>query len=243
MIENKDLPNKKIEFTNGEREVINTTQELYDNFNKFIFSDDSKVFSKLVARTILFDKVKDIPGDIVECGVYKGSGILTWLKLKKSLSPNAFKKVIGFDMFDSSDLIESLSGHDKNTMSDLFENRNFVYSDYDISLSNIISECGFSTSDYELVKGDISKTSVDFVNTRPGFKISLLYLDLDLEKPTYDTLVAFWPRMSKGGIIVLDEYAYHQWSESKGVDKFVEECDVELKILNFNAPTAYIKKK
>jgi hypothetical protein len=27
----------------------------------------------LVARTLLFNQVKDVPGDIVECGVFKGS--------------------------------------------------------------------------------------------------------------------------------------------------------------------------
>ena len=63
----------------------------------------------------------------------------------------------------------------------------------------------------------------EFVNKRPGFKISLLYLDMDIEKPTYDTLVNFWDRISKGGIVVLDEYAHHQWSESIGVDKFLDE--------------------
>lgn len=234
---------EKIEFSNNEKEVVNTSQKLYDNFNEFIFSDDLKVFSKLIARTTLFNEVINVPGDIVECGVYKGSGILTWLKLKKSLSPNAFKKIIGFDMYDSKGLLDTLSGHDKETMNDLFTNRKYEYSDYDVILKDIIYNAGFIQSDYELVKGDICKTSFEFVNRRPGFKISLLYLDLDLEKPTYESLVAFWPRISKGGIVVLDEYGYHQWSESKGVDKFLEENDLELKTLDFNSPTAYIKKK
>ena len=54
-----------IEFSNNEKVVINTPQEVFDNFNKFIFHSDIKLFSKLVARTLLFQEVKDIPGDIV----------------------------------------------------------------------------------------------------------------------------------------------------------------------------------
>ena len=221
---------------------MNTPQEIYDSFNDFIFSEDTKVFSKLIARTLIFDEVRDVPGDIVECGVYKGSGLLTWLKLKKTLTPNAFKKVIGFDFFDSDELISTLSGHDKKTMSDMFNNRNFKYKDYEKQLSDTITKCGFNKSDFELVKGDVSKTTSNFVEQRPGFKISLLYLDLDLAQPTYDVLVNFWERMSKNGIIVFDEYAYHQWTESQGVDRFIKEYGLDIKMLHFNAPTAYIKK-
>ena len=45
-------------------EIIDTTQNLYDCFNGFILSPDIKVFGKLLARTMLVDKVKELPGDI-----------------------------------------------------------------------------------------------------------------------------------------------------------------------------------
>ena len=66
--------------------------------------------------------------------------------------------------------------------------------------------------------------------------------NLDLEKPTYDTLSNFWDNMTKGGIIVFDEYGYHKWRESKGVDRFIEEKGLEIKSINFLCPTAYIQK-
>jgi hypothetical protein len=135
----------------------------------------------LIARAKLFQQVDDIPGDIVECGVFKGSGILTWLKLKKVLSPNAFKKVIGFDFFDTNSLIGDLNGVDKERMNDLFKSRNFEFDENYVNiLSKIIEDAGFDKSDYELVKGNISNSAIDFVKNRPGFRISLLYLDLDL---------------------------------------------------------------
>lgn len=234
----------KNEFSNSEKEVINTSQEIFDSFNNFIFSGDTKVLGKLVARTNLFNRVIDIPGDIVECGVFKGSGLFTWLKLKEILSPNSFKKIIGFDFFDTDSLIKELSGIDKERMSALFENRNFhLDNTYVDTLEQMILDAGFNQGDFELIQGDICKTSHDMVSKRPGFKISLLYMDLDLEKPTYEVLSAFWSRISKGGIVVFDEYAYHQWSETLGVDKFVEENNLQVKTLNFNAPTAYIIKE
>jgi len=76
-------------------------QNFYDSFNKFIISSDLKVFGKLLARFQLFEMIKDVPGDIVECGVFKGTGIFTFLKLKRYYFPNSLKKVIGFDFFDT----------------------------------------------------------------------------------------------------------------------------------------------
>lgn len=228
---------------NSEKEINSTPQSVYDSFNDFIFSDDTRVLSKLTARTLLFDMVKNVPGDIVECGVFKGSGILTWLKIKKILAPNSFKKVIGFDFFDSETLINSLSGKDKEAMKSLFDDRNFKFDNKFVKfLNGKIIDAGFKESDFELISGDVSKTTSDFVNKRPGAKISLLYLDVDLEKPTYDAMKNLWDRVSNGGIIVFDEYGYHQWSESLGVDRFCKEYNIEIIPLDFNAPTAYIKK-
>jgi hypothetical protein len=224
-------------------ELISIDQKLYDGFNDFIMSSDLKVFGKFLARTLLFQQVKDIPGDIVECGVFKGSGLFTFLKLKRYFCPNTYKKVIGFDFFDSKKLTESLSAQDKQTMTLLFEKRNFSHDvSYKTFLEKKFVECGFLDHEFELIQGDISKSVLSFVESRPGAKISLLYLDLDLEIPTYDTLNSLWGRVSSGGIVVFDEYAYHNWSESIGVDKFFKDKNVKIKSLDFVAPSAYVVK-
>ena len=149
----------KVEFANSEIEVVNTPQSVYDSFNNFIFSNDLKVFSKLIARHQLFKETLDIPGDIVECGVFKGSGILTWLKLKKTLCPYALKKVVGFDMFDEIELLNSLTGDDKVKMSNLFTSRKFNYKSYKEVLESIIHDAGFNDADFELLQGDASVTT------------------------------------------------------------------------------------
>ena len=101
------------EFGNCKEEIVNTSQKVFDDFNSFIFSSDTKILAKLIARVNFIRMTMDVPGDIVECGVFKGSGIITWLKAKKILSPNSFKKIIGFDIFEH--LIEAKHRH-QNTM-------------------------------------------------------------------------------------------------------------------------------
>lgn len=224
-------------------EITKNSQELFDSFNYFMMSSDKRVFNKLAARTLLCESVKDIPGDIVECGVFKGTGLYTFLKLKHLLNPNSSKKVIGFDFFNTEDLLSSIKGQDKEAMTTLFKGRDFNHSStYKEQFENNLISNGFTKDDFILVEGDIIETSRNFVEENPGFKISLLYMDLDLDKPTYETLCNLWDRVSKGGIVVFDEYGYHKWSESLGVDRFIEERNLEIKNLDYFCPTAYIKK-
>jgi predicted O-methyltransferase YrrM len=94
-----------------------------------------------------------------------------------------------------------------------------------------------------LVDGDIAETAPSYVNASPGFKISLLHLDLDAAAPTLAALEAFWPRLSRGGVVIFDEYAIDKWSESQAVDAFFADKDVEIKTLPYGrTPTAYVVK-
>ena len=56
------------------------SQELYDSFNQFIFDKDIKVLGKLLHRFKYFELTKHLAGDIVELGVFKGSGMSTFIK-------------------------------------------------------------------------------------------------------------------------------------------------------------------
>lgn len=186
----------------------------------------------------------NIPGDIIECGVFKGSGMLTWLKLKNVFIPNMLKKVVGFDMFDTTELVNSLHTVDKENMRHLFSSRGYSHDTDSIEhIKRQIHDAGFSDDDFILIKGNINKTATEFVNNKPGLRISLLYLDFDLETPTFDALEAFWERVSIGGVVVFDEYGYYEWSEANGVDRFFRGRHTRIHTTNFKAPTAFVVKK
>ena len=83
----------------------NPAQHIYDSFNSFIFSNDIRIMGKLLHRFSFFEKTKHLAGDIVEVGVFKGSGVASWLKMVEIYMPHSNRKVIGFDIFDSKDNI------------------------------------------------------------------------------------------------------------------------------------------
>lgn len=223
---------------------IKSNQSVYDSFNGFIFSNDRNVFNKLYSRMKFYEMTKHLLGDIVECGVFKGSGLLTWLKILDMNEPNSIKKVIGFDFFNPN-FVEDLQDEvDRELMKQVFDRCEDLEKD-ELSVAGVrnkLQNAGFSESRYDLVAGDIALTSRSFLKDKPGLRISVLYLDLDLGDPTYETLNNMWERVVDSGIVVLDEYAYHGWSESKGVDRFVKEHGLQIIPTNVKTPTAYIVK-
>jgi len=226
------------------KDKVDDNQLFYDSFNRFVFDKDRSVFNKLVSKFMFYDMTKNLNGDIVECGVFKGSGMMAWLKLLDLYEPNSLKKCIGFDFFGDDFVDELHNDIDRETMRQVFT-RDKNLKDDDVSMEGIrdkILRSGIRESKFELVKGDIGVTSAQAAKERPGFRISVLNLDLDLDEPTYATLVNLWDRVVPGGVVVFDEYAYHRWSESNAVDRFVRLKGLELRATKIQAPTAFIVK-
>jgi hypothetical protein len=223
---------------------INSNQRMYDDFNNFIFSKDRNVFNKLYSKISFYEMTKHLCGDIVECGVFKGSGLVSWLKILDMNEPNSIKKVVGFDFFNPNfvDSLEDMT--DKETMQQVFTRCNNLDKN-DVSKVGVTQKLllsGFDLSKYDLVEGNIIFTVNEYLKNRPGFRISILNIDLDIEEPTYATLVNLWDRVVDGGVVIFDEYAYHNWSEANAVDRFIKEKGLTLHKTNIKTPTAYIIK-
>lgn len=218
-----------------------TAQEVYDNFNSLVFNNDVRVLPKMFEKITLYTKIKHLNGDIFEFGIFKGASIALWLQLIKKYEFNGITSVVGFDFFSSNDILNSLSGNNKKLMTDVI-NR---VSDDELSIDTIYRKCNnILPNRLRLIKGDASDTCISFKEENPGARIKLLYLDMDLDKPTYNVLINLWNIVVKDGIIVFDEYGFHKWDESNGVDRFLKTIEGQYSITNTNtqSPTLYITK-
>ena len=78
----------------------------------------------------------------------------------------------------------------------------------------------------EIVKGWIP----DVLSTLAEQNYRFVHVDVDLYQPTLDSLGYFYPRMTVGGIIVIDDYGPwpgNQWPGClKAVQEFSKEHDV-----------------
>lgn len=240
------MKSQEISITNN-NEINSPSNDNYKAFNEFVFSDDLKLTGKFLHRFKYFLQTKDLPGDIVEVGVFKGSGVASFLKFIQIFCPNSNKKVVGFDIFSpdkGNEILTKDSELDKTTMNQVFDRVDHNELSLE-SVTNRLLKSKISSSKFKLIEGDVENSIPNFIKNNPGFRASLIYIDVDIERPTYYSLEHLWDALLPGGIILFDEYEYHNFSESCGVEKFLRnrQMGFELKSTNWIAPTAYLVKK
>lgn len=183
-------------------------------------------FMKAFAHYEVFKLIADLPGDIVECGVYKGASLLSFARFLETFATgDRTRKVIGFDHFRGlADRIDK-DGLDARVGNTTEGWNPASFRDTLFALVDAFNADAFVTSRarIELVDGDVRETAAAYVEANPGVRLSLLHLDMDLYEPTLAALKAFWPRILTGGLVLLDEYAIREWpGESEALEEFFD---------------------
>ena len=96
---------------------------------------------------------------------------------------------------------------------------------------------------FQLIKGNIEQTIPKFLKKNKKLKISFLHLDLDVYKPTSFALEKLYKKVSKNGIILIDDYGQLKGA-TKATKNFLKK-NKKLKIqrLSFNKRLYFIEKK
>ncbi|MCZ7637094.1 MAG: TylF/MycF family methyltransferase [Verrucomicrobia bacterium] len=166
--------------------------------------------ARFLAKHELFQRVLGVHGSIVECGVWAGGGLLTWVHFSAIHEPyNHTRRVIGFDTFAG-----FLEVHQKDREHGTSEHlqagalRTAAGIQQEIeglaALHDQNRPLGHIPK-VELVPGDACETMPRYVAEHPHLLISLLYLDFDLYAPTKAALEHLYPRVVQGGLVVFDE--------------------------------------
>lgn len=203
-----------------------TTFELFRNFP--VFTPRFNI-ARLLAHYEIFKRVVDVPGVIVDLGVYRGASTFTWAKFCEIFCPTDIRKtVFGFDTFEGFARISQEDGPE-NPAQDVVPGGYFggasVESDLTLAQEAMNQDRHLRHKNrIEFVKGDACETIPRFTQEKgDGLRIALLNLDLDLYEPTRVALENFVPRMARGGVIVVDEYAVDTFGgETKAVDEYFE---------------------
>jgi hypothetical protein len=181
--------------------------------------------TRFLAHYELYRQIRDLPGNIVEVGVYRGVSLLSWAKFLEIFhAGDRTRRVYGFDNFAGfADLHEKdgpelerankkVGGWDAGPFRDeLMEHIDMFHQDSFLPRAKRIV----------MIEGDIRKTAQAFAVENPGLRISLLHLDVDLYEPTLAALKAFYPLVVPGGLVVFDEYGLVEWpGESKAAEEY-----------------------
>lgn len=204
---------------------------------------------KFIAHYELFRRTIELPGDIVELGVFRGLSMMSFANFTEIHNiGDRTKTVYGFDNFKGFTDLGPEDGpdydhHHKNE-GDFSPER---YVDELQEVIKIFDEDRFAgwKERIKLVSGNIEESVPEFVKQNPGLRISLLHFDVDMYKPTRTALECLFPLVVKGGVVVFDEYGILEWSgESKAVDEYFADTDYAIQKFSWQgAPGGYLIKK
>ncbi|MFK8060231.1 MAG: TylF/MycF/NovP-related O-methyltransferase [Polaribacter sp.] len=209
----------------------------FDYENGFYATADPSRFGKFITHLELFKKSSEIPGEIVELGVFKGNSLFRWIKLREVLEQTKSRKIIGFDVFG--DFPETNFENDKGRR-EAFINETSGGVGISFEEMNEILEAQNLNKNVDIIKGDILTTLDEYLDKNPHLKISLLHIDVDIYEPVKHILEKLYHRVTKGGIIILDDYGTFSGT-NKAIDDFLNDTK-EIKKLPFSHAISYIVK-
>jgi len=206
--------------TEAEQQVGKNIQQIFEdcpdsievkleNFPKYVRRQHLKRFLALYE---IFKLALPVKGSIVECGVFRGFGVMAWAKLSAMLEPeNLTRRIYGFDSFAG---FTNTAVEDENVVA--MPERGALRADSYEELLALIREHDRDRflghmDKVHLIKGDVCQTIPQFIQDTPHLVVSLLFLDLDLYEPTKVALENFLPRMPKGSILAFDELDNPMW--------------------------------
>jgi hypothetical protein len=208
----------------------------WDYENGFYLTSHPTRIPKMIAHYELYKSIINLPGHIVECGVFKGVSLTRFCTYREILESPYSRKFIGFDAFGK---FPKQDNDDDQAFIEKFEDLSGDGITVD-ELKAVFTYKGFEN--YELIKGDVTDTIPNYVAEHPELKIALLHIDVDVYKPTVSILNHLFDRVVSGGLIVFDDFGIIA-GETKAIDEFFSEKDVVIEKLPISHTPSFIRKK
>jgi len=162
----------------------------------------------------------NIPGAIVECGVWRGGSMMAIARTLLELGDTT-RHLYLYDTFAgmtapgadditfweeaASTLLQAAKKEDPSSI--------WCYATLE-AVTNALFSVGYPRDKIHFVKGRVEET----VPATAPSRIALLRLDTDWYESTRHELVHLFPRLAKGGVLIIDDYGH--W---KGARKAVDE--------------------
>ena len=146
----------------------------------------------------LIDKIREVPGDIVELGVWTG------LNSCQFMWQIPEKRYVGFDTFNGYTEEDIETSPNKEGLLANNERWNHSKKETVEMLQNF--KDSHSLGEYEIIEGDLKQTLPKYIEEGKMREVAMLYVDCNAYLPAIRGIEAVYPIMSKGAIICIDEH-------------------------------------
>lgn len=247
----RNLYNNQDEHYWNELEILinNNDFRIKDILQHYLSFIQRRDLPRLLAHYEMFKLIQNLPGSIIEIGVYTGKGLFTWSNLFETFcTGDRLRKVFGFDSFDG---YSKFHEFDKSALDfvNKFEHHLKINKEFILKLSDLHNNDNIlkGVERQRIIIGEIEKTVPEFVMNSKGLRLCMLYLDANLYLPTKIAIEYFFDLVVPGGIIAFNGYGQQPWNgESKALDELFSKLTYTPKINRFtfsNIPSGYFIKK
>jgi len=201
--------------------------ETYKKVRPNTMTSPERIFALCEAVKYVHDK--KIEGDIVECGVWKGGSMMAVADTLLRMD-DTNKNLYLFDTFEGmpppTDSDVDIAGTSAASLLDSSDKEAdesvWCRATLDI-VKEALGSTGYPREKIHFIKGMVEQTIPNFVPD----KIALLRLDTDWYESTKHEIEHLFPRLVKGGVLIIDDYGHWQGAR-KAVDEYLEKNDVKI---------------
>jgi hypothetical protein len=195
------------------------TRKIISRVRPYTMTSVERVFS--LVHAVDYVIAAGIPGSMVECGVWKGGSMMAVAHALTGLGVRD-RNLYLFDTYegmtrpgeaDVSFAGEPAAVHFERNKTDA-DSSDWCRASIDEVRANVLST-GYPEDRIHLVRGKVEDT----VPAHAPGEISILRLDTDWYESTMHELVHLYPRLSPGGVLIVDDYGYWQGSR-RAVDEY-----------------------
>ena len=199
------------DLTEDEREIVRTAQPL-------TMTGPARLATLVQAVTYIVKH--GIPGDVAECGVWRGGSMVAVARTLLSLGDTS-RRLYLYDTFEGMSAPASrdqdFAGHSAAALLERDAPRTgaWAFASMDDVKSNLVAT-GYPADQILLVKGRVEDT---IPATMPK-ALALLRLDTDWYESTRHELTHLYPILSRFGLLIIDDYGHWQGAR-QATDEFV----------------------
>ncbi len=219
-------------FHDGLEKIKAMNYPVDDYIHHFTCFTGHMTLARVFALQDLYRQTLGVAGHIADVGVYKGASFFLLAKLVKIFEPESLTQVHGFDWFKGNAPDASEPSLVAGAYAESFDR-----------VKGLLDAQGLEDTGL-LHNIDLTRELPAFFQRHPHLRFKFVFLDAGMYEVVRSSLPHFWERLSKGGVLVLDQYN-HEASpgETRAVDEFFAGTDVSIRTLPYAwMPTAYIVK-
>jgi O-methyltransferase len=183
---------------------------------------------------------KQIPGDVVECGVWRGGSMMAVASTLVKLGATD-RELWLYDTYEgmTAPTVEDIdySGASMYEIDQAARAAGEVGGTppgTDISsVQSVIASTGYPAERLHFVKGPVEDT----IPSEAPQRVALLRLDTDWYESTKHELMHLYPRLELGGVLILDDYGHFKGAR-KAVDEYFADDPILLARVDYGARVA-----